>query len=437
MTPKPETPTLGIPNEPDTMYWLYDILVGVGLAVAWPLARIRSSWREGFSERLGRWPEAVVAKLHKRPVVWLHCASVGEVNAARPLITRLVERHPEYAFLLTTTTVTGLAHAREGFDDAVVAALLPIDSGLVLRPLFRKLRPSTLIIFETELWPQLLRTARRAGTRIILANGRISHRSFGRYKAIRPLMKSMLKAFDMLLMSGPESAERIRRLGAPPERIRVVGNVKWGAAVRAEGPVDLDLGSSRAPVLVAGSTHAGEEELLLDAFARIRSDCPGARLILAPRHLKRLEGVEALLRTRGMDYVKRSAMQRAEPVGVAHVLLLDTMGELTGVYPHGTVAFLGGSLVPVGGHNMLEPAAAGVPTLYGPHVENFAEIAGLLEASGAAIRVADADELAEKTLALFSDPGHCEQMAAAARQTVKEQSVVLDHYLEVLEQVLT
>lgn len=425
------------------MYWLYDIILALGLVVAWPVSLTRSDWRLQVRERFGRWPDEVFSLLGNRPVVWLHCASVGEVNAARPLITELVARYPGHAFLLTTTTVTGQARARDALGETVATALLPVDAGFLLRPLMRKIRPQALFIFETELWPQLLRAARQTGSRIVLVNGRISARSFGRYRAIRPVVKSMLNGFDMLLMSGAESADRIRHLGARPEKVRVVGNIKWGGAAVAEEAADIGTWAAEGPVLVAGSTHGGEEELLLDAFARVKAVRADARLVLVPRHLKRLPAIESLLQSRGVPYVKRTVLATGQAGGegapgqvTPSVLLVDTMGELTRFYLHATVAFLGGSLVPVGGHNMLEPAAAGVPILYGPHVENFTEIAVVLESAGAALRVAHCEELATKVLDLFGDAPQRACMAAAAIQVVRDQSRVTEDYLHVLEGVL-
>lgn len=413
------------------MVFVYEIILHLALLIGLPLLIVRPRLRERLSERFGNWPPLVYDRLRGGKVVWIHCASVGEVQAARPLVLRLIALYPKRRFLVTTMTTTGLRQAENNFGKLASVALIPIDSMFFLRKVFAHFTPETVLIFETELWPQFIRLARESGAKLILVNGRLSARSFPRYKLIRGLIGQLLAQFDLLLMSGQESAERILALGAPAGRVQVLGNVKWAGCeasttkrVVPGWPVD-------APVLLAGSTHEGEDALVLNAFEDLLQYYPAARLILAPRHPQRVPEVEKLLRDRGLAYGKRMT----ETPDTPSVYILDTVGELTSFFSLATTVFLGGSFVPVGGHNVLEPAAAGTPVLFGPHMENFTEISAALEACGGAIRVADWQGLAKELRLLWADPARAQKMGSAGRKLVAENSMILDNYVNVLREV--
>ncbi len=410
---------------------LYDIIVQGAALTALPVLATRRNWRAGLGQRFGRWPDEVFARLSGKPVVWVHTASVGEVNAARVLVERLFAACPDHDFLVTTTTTTGRARAEALFGKRAGVALLPLDAYTLLAPVIERVKPRALLVFETELWPRFLSLARRGGARVIMVNGRISARSFGRYLRLKRFMRPVLANFDMLLMNGDDSAQRILALGAPAERVFTLGNVKWAGA-RSEIPAVSVGGWKNAPIFVAGSTHAGEEAAVLDVWKKLRRRHPDLRLALVPRHPQRLSEVRALLDSRGLPYSLRSAQVEKNE----DILLVDTMGELAGLYAVATLAFVGGSLVPVGGHNMLEPAACGIAPLYGRHVDNFAEIAVALEARGGAVRVSDADALFEQALMLLEDSGRRNQAGNAALSLVIEQESVLERYIEKLLPVI-
>jgi 3-deoxy-D-manno-octulosonic-acid transferase len=376
-------------------YCLVPILLAV---TAWRGIR-EPSYREGLAERLGFGPAAPAGGL------WVHAVSVGEVQAAASLVRALRRRYPGLPLTLTMTTPTGRGRARSLFGDEVAIRYLPYDLPGAVGRFLDHVRPALGIILETELWPNLYRACDRRGVPLVLASARVSERSVGRYRWMGGLVRDML-AHDVVVAAQSEAdAARFAALGASPGWVHVVGNLKFdfelppgsearGVAFRAK------LGAGR-PVWVAGSTHEGEEELVLDAHERLRAARPDALLVLAPRHPPRFEAVAALLRRRGFAYVARSGGADVAP-GTA-VLLLDTLGELVLFYAAGDLAFVGGSLVPVGGHNLLEPAALGKPVLTGPYTSSAAPVARLLVEAGAAEVVADGVALAAAVARLLGD----------------------------------
>ena len=278
-----------------------------------------------------------------------------------------------------------------------------------------------LVLVETELWPNLIHEAHRRGTRVALVNGRISPRSFPRYRRFRRLLGPVLAEIDAFLMQGEPHAERIRQLGAPPERVQVTGNLKFDAVEPARLPERLTRllqgGVDRRPLWVAGSTVEGEEQLVLSAFHRVRERVPQARLLVAPRHPERFASVPALIEASGFRCLRRSAL---DPIAWqdGEVMLLDTLGELAQVYALASVVFVGGSLVPPGGHNVLEPAVAGKPVIVGPHMENFQEIADEFRREQALVQVASADELGSEVAALLLDERRRSGLGERARALV-------------------
>jgi 3-deoxy-D-manno-octulosonic-acid transferase len=388
------------------VYLLYSLALAIAfvLAAPWYLWKGRGTGRytSSFRQRMGRLPVALNES--RNPAVWIHAVSVGEVLAARALIAPLKARFPGYKVLLSTTTVTGQEIARKSVGaDGIFFA--PFDlAGPVSRTL-DAVRPSLLVLVETELWPNLIREAHRRGARVAVVNGRISERSFRGYKRARWFWRGVLGYVDLFLMQGEAHAERIRSLGASAGRVHVVGNLKFDAvgASRASDELARLLGdSSGRAVWVAGSTMPGEEEIVLRAFRRIRERVPDAGLIVAPRHPERFAAVPPLVEAAGFPCLRRTRLAPGE-WRKGSVLLLDTLGELAQVYSFATVVFVGGSLVPTGGHNILEPAVAGKAIVVGPHMENFGEIAAAFRAENALVEVASGDELAEATLGLLAD----------------------------------
>ncbi|HEX9187880.1 MAG TPA: 3-deoxy-D-manno-octulosonic acid transferase [Vicinamibacteria bacterium] len=405
------------------MHALYSILLTVGfvLALPWFLWKGRSTGKylRTFRERLGRLP--VYLNVDGDRSIWIHAVSVGEVLAARPLVPALRERFPKHRLFLSTTTMTGNAVAKKsvrGIDGLFYA---PFDFPWPVRRVLDVLNPSLLVLVETEIWPNFIHEASRRGTRVALANGRISPRSFPRYLRVRRLLASVLPEVDLFLMQGETHAERIRALGAPPQRVQVVGNLKFDAVEPGKLPERLVRllhgGRAPRPLWVAGSTVGGEEELVLSAFHRVRERVPEARLLVAPRHPERFAAVPALVEAAGFRCLRRSTLDPAAWRD-GEVLLLDSLGELAQVYALASVVFVGGSLVPAGGHNILEPAVSGKAVVVGPHMENFQEIADQFRSESALVQVASADELGREVSALLLDEERRRALGERARDLV-------------------
>jgi 3-deoxy-D-manno-octulosonic-acid transferase len=351
-------------------------------------------------------------------VLWLHNASVGELLAARPLLVRLRESLRGWRFVLTTTSLAGRELARS-LPESDGAVLLPLDAPRSVARALDALSPSLFVFTETEIWPGLLCALERRGIPAVLISGRVSPRAYRRYRWIRPLLRRALAAVALFGMQSEAEAERIRSLGAPAERVRVTGSLKLDAAAPVPA---FEIGGGGA-LWIAASTHAGEEEACAQAFLRLRSRFAHLRLLLAPRHLDRVDEVDSLLRRLGIPFVRRTALVNGW-WGDPPVLLLDTLGELSGLYTGGAAAFVGGTLAPIGGHNLLEPARAALPVLFGPHVENVFEVAHALESSGGGIRVRDAGELGERLEALLADPAAARRVGRAARDALRSPGSV-------------
>jgi 3-deoxy-D-manno-octulosonic-acid transferase len=374
----------------------------------------------------------------ERGSIWIHAVSVGEVLAARALVAPLKQRFPELKVFLSTTTLTGQAIARSsvrGIDGLFYA---PFDFRSAVRSVLAALEPKLLVLVETELWPNLIHESRRRGVRIAVVNGRLSPRSFARYRWTRTFLKPVLAEIDLFLMQADAHADRIRALGAPPERVRALGNLKFDALDVPQPTAALArvaAGVAGRPLWVAGSTVEGEEPLVLAAFRRLRERIPDAALLLAPRHPERFALVAALVVAAGLRAVRRSALVDGGWNG-HDVLVLDTIGELGQLYPFATVVFVGGSLVAAGGHNVLEPAAAGKAVVVGPHMENFQEIADEFLAERALVQVANAEALARETLALFEDQARRVELGARAQALTERNRGALERTLNALAELV-
>ena len=378
----------------------------VSVVFLWRGLRDRSYWHQ-FSERFG------FGARSPPHGVWLHAVSVGEVQACAPLVSALSRHYPALPLTVTTFTPTGAARARALFGNTAHVRYVPYDLPGAVRRFFARVQPRLAVVFETELWPNLYRECGRRRVPLVLASARISARSAGRYRRLGALFRDTVSQTAVVAAQGPKDAERFRELGADPASTYVTGNIKFdfelpgdiaerGTWLRAQY-------AHGRPLWVAGSTHGGEEQAVLEAQQRVQAEHPGALLVLAPRHPPRFEEVAQTLRAAGVSFVRRSqtapGVAAAEAEGTAPaVLLLDTLGELLDFYAAADVAFVGGSLVPIGGHNLLEPAALGVPILTGPNNFNSEEIARLLIARGAAEVVHNATELGTRVSALLADP---------------------------------
>ena len=351
--------------------------------------------------------------------MWVHAVSLGEVTAAAPLVRALRARHPELPLVLTTATPTGRARAQALFGGAVTVRYLPYDTPGAMRRLVGQLRPRIAVILETELWPNLYRQCRVSGVPVVLANARLAARSVARYRRCGRLFRDVFEGDTWVAAQSAADAERFVAIGAARQRTSVMGNLKFDiepdAAAVARGLALRSAGWDGRPVWIAGSTHAGEEEPVLTAHAALLRAVPDALLLLVPRHPQRFAPVADLVRRRGLRFERRSS-GHAVPRDVP-VLLVDTVGELAALYAAVDVAFVGGSLVPVGGHNLLEPAALGIPVVTGPHQANAREVAQLLVREKAVVQVADAAGLAAQLEALFADPALRRRLGARTRRT--------------------
>ena len=386
-----------------------------------------------FAERFG------IAPALEGESLWIHAASAGEVQAAAPLVHALHERAPDTALVVTTATPAGKARARALLErDAADVRFAPLDLPGSVRRFLDRVKPRLALVVETEVWPNLFRECGRRGIPLVLTSARVSERSARRYRAFRGVVADALASCTLIAAQTREDALRFESLGAAPERTRIVGNIKF----------DLDLPPALAEkaqalrrrhaperaLWVAGSTHDGEEQAALDAHARIERAHPDALLVLAPRHPPRFDAVASLLAQRGVRFVRRSADRAAAPD--TEVLLLDSLGELIEFYAAADVAFVGGSLVPIGGHNLLEPAALGKPILTGPHTFAGAEIARLLLERGAVQIVRNAQELARAVCSLLASPQLRARRGAAARAVLEENRGALERMLALIEPYL-
>ncbi len=418
------------------MYYLYNVLI----YLAAPAAILVQLWRglrdPSYRDRLGeRFGFGTVVQ---GPTLWVHAVSVGEVQAALPLISQLRQRHPKYRVLLTTVTPTGAARARLLFGGQVMLRYVPFDLPGSVKRFFDRVRPELAMILETELWPNLYRECGRRGVPLVLASARISPRSVGRYRRLVPLFRETLSHGIVIAAQSESDAGRFRSIGATPERTHVTGNIKFDfqppAGIEEQGRQWRERNAPGRPVWVAGSTHEGEETIVLDAHRRVRERFPDALLVLVPRHPQRFDAVRDLLARRHDCAASRSSGAAISPS--TSVVLGDTMGELMMFYAAADLAFVAGSLVPVGGHNVLEPASIGRPVLTGPHNFNGEEIARLLMDAGAAFVVSDTAQLAHAIIELLDDGKLRAVMGEAGRSVLDANRGALDRLLTLVDPLL-
>ncbi|WP_174575396.1 lipid IV(A) 3-deoxy-D-manno-octulosonic acid transferase [Thiosocius teredinicola] len=412
--------------------WLYTAI----LYLVFPLVLLRLLWRsikapayrKRWSERLGRFdPPAGWGGL------WIHAVSVGEVQAVLPLIRRLLEDQPTLPITVTTTTPTGSARVTEQLGDQVFHVYFPYDLPLALTGFLRRVRPRVLLMVETEIWPNLLYQCRRHGVFTLLANARLSAKSAQRYARLGSFTRETFSRIDRIAAQDDADAQRFRDLGVPHERVTVTGSIKFDMRIPASLEEQVEVLRREwggRPVWVAGSTHEGEDELILFAHHKIIERVPDALLILVPRHPERFERVAGLCKRERFDVARRSEQGGYD--AETQVYLGDTMGELPILLGSSDVAFIGGSLVKTGGHNMLEASAQGVAVCFGPHVFNFAAISQLLMAEGAAVQVAGEVELAELVLSWFDDASKRAEVGENGRRVVMKNRGALERLLELI-----
>jgi 3-deoxy-D-manno-octulosonic-acid transferase len=410
---------LSLSYEPNLRH-IYSLIFILGL----PFILIRLIWRGCRAPAyFSRWGERFSFTLLKKPtsVIWLHAVSVGEVNAARPLIAELQNSYPQHQLLITTMTPTGSHRVIELYGSDVLHCYLPYDLPFTVSRFFRHYQPVMGIIMETELWPNLLHSARRHQIPMVLANARLSARSAKRYQRIAKTTHEILQNFSLIAAQTNDDRARLIELGAESQHVHTTGNLKFEITLPASVIEEADalrrLWQNR-PTLIAASTHEGEDELILNAARMIRAQIPSLLLIIVPRHPERFERVAALSQRAGYNTLRRSENRLCTQQ--TQVLVVDSMGELPLFYGVSDVAFVGGSLIPKGGQNVLEPALLARPVLIGPHYFNFQQITEQFVAEGAAQIVTDSQSLAEHTLVLLQDPEKRTQMGQVGKQIIQQ-----------------
>ena len=419
------------------MYLAYSLLLSLGLLLLSPYflfqALAHRKYVAGLRERLGFLP-----RLNKQPVVWLHCVSVGETQAARPLVERIRRELPQHALVVSTVTLTGQKLARDLFrEQAARVFYFPFDWRWCVRRALGAINPAAVLVMETELWPNFLRECKSRDIPVALVNGRISRKSFARYLRIRFFLRRVLECLTIAVMQSERDAERIRALGMRTDRTFTVGNLKFETGVYTDKKTDLKTRfglTTEAPLVLAASTHAPEEKIVLESFRKLQTS---ARLMIAPRHPERFNEVAELIQASGLSWTRRTNAPAPEDANAA-VILLDTIGELTSVYSHATVVFVGGSIVDRGGHNVLEPAAHGVAVVTGAHTHNFHAIVELLNEAGAIeqlppVEGADAvTKLTEVLQRIMRDAEWRSELGTRAKQIIIKNQGAAEQTMKIL-----
>lgn len=423
---------------------MWKILYNIGLLLAAPvivgvlLAKPRC--RSGFFQRMGLQVHSSDGGESQPPLIWVHAVSLGEVVAVAPLVKALHERHPGFHYIVTTVTETGREAVVQRLGGIAEHRYAPLDFPWAVASMVRRLRPRLYLFVETEIWPNLLWTLRDQAVPSILVNGRLSSRSFRRQNVpmIRSFYRSVIQTLTLCLMQTDRDGDRLVALGADPKRVHVTGNIKFDQplpGIRSDESLRASFGiEEQEQLILAGSTHPGEEELLVSAYRRIVKTYPSTVLMLAPRHIERTERLEATIREAGLVVQRRSRIQ--EKRSGPRVVILDTRGELSRAYREAVVAFVGGTLVPVGGHNLLEPAVWGTPVMFGPYTDHCAEVATLLSEAGGGRRVTGEKDLVASLEEWLGRPEVRYRIAQAARQVVLDNQGALTRSLEMIETCL-
>ncbi|MFH0909439.1 MAG: 3-deoxy-D-manno-octulosonic acid transferase [bacterium] len=428
------------------IWFFYNILFAIGFFLMLPRFLYRMMRRGGyardFGQRLARYSPEIIQRLSEGRRVWIHAVSVGEVFVALRVMREWRTRRPDIRFVLTTTTSTGHAIACKEIAAQDVLLYFPVDFPWITRRVMDLIDPQALVLIELELWPNLVRHASRRGVPILLVNGRISDHSFAGYRKLRFFTSRILPMIDLLCVQSDADRDRMEALGANPDRIRVMGSAKYDVAakdtggeakaravIRAAGIKDDD------PILLGGSTWAGEEGLLLDAFKSLRTSNRGLTLVLAPRHVERAPAVLADIRDRGLSVARRTDIKDPLPRR-PDVLLLDTTGELKDFYACADVIFIGKSLTRHGGQNIIEPALFGKPIVVGPNMENFRSVTEDFLAAKALVQVDSQGDLRKSLFDLFRDPAARQSMGARAAQVVRDRAGSIGRTLDLADKLV-
>jgi 3-deoxy-D-manno-octulosonic-acid transferase len=404
----------------------------------WFYTRLTGRFGDGLGQRLGFYHKSLVTTISGFPRIWIHAASVGEVNGAVAIIESLTRLMPECAIILSTTTKHGQAWAREKFGPETTCIYAPLDFIVSVRKALAAIRPDILVCLETEIWPNWLLAARRLGVKIALINGRISVRSIKGYLKIRFLIREALNQIAAFSMIREEDAQRLMMLGVPKERIEINGNAKYDLLLHQTDPVLLDKNkklynlSGKEPVLVAGSTRGSEHEIILDVYASILQTLPETLLIIAPRHVEKIQHIIDMVKARGFSYQLKTEIDKPDCSRTAPVVIINTIGDLQSTYSIASIVFCGGSLEPLGGQNILEAAVWGKPVFYGPSMEDFLDAKAILDKTGGGIQVKDGRDLAEKMLYYLTHPDEANSVGKLAKEAVMSNQGAAEKHAAVI-----
>lgn len=411
------------------MHLLYNLLALVLVVLAAPVFLYRLIREAGFGERLkqsfGWLPPETVAKVANKNAIWLHAASVGEIVATSPMVKEIKKEMPDSVVVISVVTASGYDMAKRIIPEADGVIFFPLDLPWLSCYVVKKIAPQAFLLVETELWPNFLKASRKAGIPVMMVNGRIGDKSFGNYRYLGSVLQDMLQTVVKFCMQSSIDAQYIIKLGADPQRVMVTGNTKYDQTYTDVSEDEQKLLISQygfagqGPIIIAGSTHKGEEESLFTSFGKIRNRFPQACLVIAPRDIQRADELVSMAAASGHRAVKRSKLEK-ENAGGHNTIILDTIGELGRVYSIADVVFVGGSLIPQGGHNILEPAAHGKPIVVGPHMFNFKDIYALLSDREACITAKDPALLTDKLLAVLDNKELSETMSKNARAIIEE-----------------
>jgi 3-deoxy-D-manno-octulosonic-acid transferase len=417
------------------MYFIYNLFLIVATIILTPLILFKlltvPKYRGGLTQKLGRLRKSVKKIIAGSRPIWVHAVSVGEVMAAHPLVRELKKKYPTRKLILSTVTVTGFYTAGRRVPEADAVFYFPFDYPCIVRRVIRGINPIIVLVAETELWPNFFRELKRRGIPSALINGRISYKSYRNYLRFKNFFNLVFEHVTVLCMQSEEDARRIKDIGADPAKVIVTGNLKFDQKITLShsNPVNIPDG---AKVITAGSTHRGEEVVLLDIFTRLREKYPQLTLILAPRHPERFDEVEGIINSAGYECQRRTKLKGP----VKDVLLLDTIGELRTFYAICDIAFVGGSLVKVGGHNLLEPAAMKKPVIFSRFMFNFKEISEALMSSGGGIMVKDKSELYDQIDSLLTNPDRAKNIGERAFRVIEANSGAAKKTLDAIDRLI-
>lgn len=425
-----------------TMKLLYDIAFITFSIVYLPYLVIKGKAHKDFRQRFGVLPDSLKPDLKR--TIWVHAVSVGEVMAARPFCEHLERALPNFRLVISTTTKTGQDAAKRSFKGRINTFYLPLDISFIVERTIRFINPFMFILFETEIWPNLITGLSKRDVPVFLINGRISDRSLKGYLLIRHILKDVLNRITVFCMQTPRDAERIISIGAPEHKVKVTGNVKYDVEMPDDFTKEMENGQKRKlgigpeeQVIICGSTHRGEEEVLLESYSRLMPKFKGLRIIIAPRHIDRVDEVAGICREKRLNYIKISAMADTQmDSGKRPVLILDTMGRLSRLYTVATIVFIGGSLVKKGGHNIIEAARYGKPTIFGVHTSNFRDMSEIFIRANASMRVSNNDELISTFMLLLGDDLKRMSMGLAAVRLVEDNRGAVSKAADIIKSYL-